>query len=287
MKKVIYANYDWDDNIIYMPTRIVFFSKNPKCPIKELEVPTDVFAKVRSKVGLESGKLFLTQNSDGVYVGSLEEKSDSNQSTMMFVDLKDYEINNDDQTGSFRQFRDCEKNYFLRDLKIAIDNKTFGPSFKDLQEHCSTEEEASNLCIITARGHHPQTILNGLKLLQSLGYIKHTPKLENIFPCSYKGLDSKLVASAQNPSDAKKNIILSILDGIQNKVNCLKTSAKKRYTFGFSDDDQKTMKIVESSLKEQIQTGRWNNIEINLYFTGNHIKERHTLLYSQNEIKAA
>lgn len=286
MKKVIYANYDWDDNIIYMPTRIVFFAKNLKCPVKELEVPTDVFAKVRSKVGVESGKLYLTKNSDGVWVGSHEEPQNSD-GPVMFVDLKDYEVSNDDQTGSFRQFRDCDKNYFLRDLKIAIENKRFGPSFKDFQEHCETAEEAGNLCIITARGHNPKTMLEGMKLLQSLGYIKHTPKLENIFPCSYKGLDSKLVASAQNPSDAKKNILLSILDSIQNKVNCSKASHKKRFTFGFSDDDQKTMKIVESSLKEQIQTGRWNNIEINLYFTGNHVKERHTLLYSQFETKAA
>lgn len=283
MKKVIFANYDWDDNIIFMPTRIVFFAKNKNQLYQEIEVPTDVFAKVRSKVGLESIKVFLEKNLDNVQVGQLEQ----NKEFSPYVDLKDYQIDNNDEVGSFRQFRDCHNEYFMKHLSIAVKNKSFGPSFKDFQEHCESAEVAQNLCIITARGHKPETLLQGMKYLQSLGLIKHVPRLENIFPCSYKGLSSHLVASAQNPSDAKKNILLSILDNIQNDVNKTPHYMKHRFTFGFSDDDKKTMTLVEEELKKHINDGRWSNIEINLYFTGDLNKNRNTLMHNEKVLKAA
>jgi hypothetical protein len=170
---------------------------------------------------------------------------------------------------------------------MAIQKKSFGPSFKDFQEHCESKEVADNLCIITARGHKPETLLRGMQLLKKHNLIKHVPKLENIFPCSYKGLSSHLVASAQNPSEAKKNILLSILDNIQNNVNKMTHHGKHRFTFGFSDDDKKTMTLVEEELKKHINDGRWSDIEINLYFTGDLNKNRNTLLYNQKVLQAA
>ena len=72
LKKVVYANYDWDDNIIFMPTRIVFFSKKTNLP-QEIEVSTELFAHVRSKVGTESCKLFL-HHDQNVEIASEEKK---------------------------------------------------------------------------------------------------------------------------------------------------------------------------------------------------------------------
>lgn len=275
-KKVVYANYDWDDNIIFMPTRIVFFAKNEKLHFQEVEVSTEVFAHVRSKVGVSNQKLFVNKQADGSIVGSLHNNEDHN---WPFINLKDYAVDNDDAKGSFRQFRDCPKNYFMKHLKEAVDLNHYGPSFKDFQEHCSNEEEAENLCVITARGHNPKTIHEGMLYLQKSGVIKYCPKEENIYPCSYKGLKTVKTASAQNPSEAKKNILLHILDELNNKSDKL----EKDYTFGFSDDDQKTMKLVEEVLETEVNQDRWSGFEINLYFTGNKIKERKMMLKSDQK----
>ena len=267
MKKIVYANYDWDDNAMFMPTRIVLFAKDKNSGLKEIEVSTETFAHTRSKVGIESCKVFITQD-NGVAVGSL------NSPSLVAVDLLNYEVNNDDATGSFKQFRDCANDYFMRDLKTALKNKTFGPSFKDLQEHCQTQELANNVRIITARGHNPTTLHKGLVYLKTVGLIKCVPPVENMFPCSFKGLNSKMVASAQNPSEAKKNILMSILDQIHTKA----LNDNNFHTFGFSDDDKKTMTLVEQALQAELKVGRWSNFEINLYFTGNKKKERQVLL---------
>lgn len=269
----IFANYDWDDNIIYMPTRIILFSKDPNARFKEVAVSTETFAHTRSVIGLNSKSLMVKVKNSVVIDCPKGESADGE------VDLLDYKIIDGD-TGSFREFRDCSNNYFLRDLKVAVEQNQFGASFKDFVEHCSTPELAENVTIITARGHAPETIHSGCVVLKELGLINYVPKVENIYPCSFKNHKSKLVASAANPSDAKKNILLSILDFINEKSKV----DKSFYSFGFSDDDKKTMNLVEESLSQEILKGRWSNFEINLYFTGNKVKERKTLL---SAVKAA
>jgi len=278
VNKKIYANYDWDDNVMFMPTRIVFFSKNNVDP-KEIEVSTETFAHVRSKVGTESCILFLSLDGD-VVVGSLEPSTPVSKS----VDLLNYEVRPEDNSGSFRQFRDCGKNYFQNDLNKALKAKSFGPSFNDFVEHCETQELANNTTIITARGHSPETMHKGLVRLQELGFIKFVPPVGNLFPCSYKGLKATEVASAQNPSDAKKNIILSILDRINTNAQTSDKASDELHTFGFSDDDKKTMVLVQDVLSKELQTGRWSGFEINLYFTGNKKKERQVLLSKHSNV---
>lgn len=267
MKKVKYFNHDWDDNVIFMPTRIVFFSKNKELGLpEEIEVSTETFAKVRSKVGVESCELYLSLD-NGVLVAS-----ESPTTTM--INLLQYEVRNDDSTGSFRQFRDCEKEYFLRDLNTALTKKSFGPSFYDFVESCSTEESANNTTIITARGHAPSTMFKGLLLLKQMGLIKFCPPVQNIFPCSYKAPNSKSTVSAQNPSETKRDILISILD----RINEIAANDNHSHSFGFSDDDHKTMSLVEKALVNEVQNGRWEHVEINLYFTGNKNKERNIVL---------
>lgn len=279
VNKKIYANYDWDDNVIFMPTRIVFFSKNNSQP-QEIEVSTETFAHIRSKIGTESCILFLSMDGD-VVVGSLEPSSPVSKS----VDVINYEIRGESDLGSFRQFRDCAKNYFLNDLAKALNKSAFGPSFNDFVEHCETQELADNTTIITARGHSPETMHKGLVRLQELGYIKFVPPVQNLFPCSYKGSKATEVASAQNPSDAKKNIILSILDKINTNAKVSENESQEElHTFGFSDDDKKTMVLVQDVLSKELQTGRWSGFEINLYFTGNKKKERQVLLSKHQNV---
>src|SRR4051812_5783435 len=81
--QVLAWNFDWDDNIAFMPTKIVLFDKQTGT---ELEISTGEFADVRNEVG-KSGK----------YAG--------------------YETRDNPVTGSFKYFRDgTSQNYFLQDI---------------------------------------------------------------------------------------------------------------------------------------------------------------------------
>lgn len=266
MKKV-FANYDWDDNIMYMPTNIIYFAKDSQAEYQEIPVSTESFAHTRQKVGTQSHILYY-KKINGVLCEQFEKSDDSIE-----IDVVNYEISDD--KGSFREFRDCEVNkFFINDLEKALSKKAFGPSFNDFVEHCHDKEHAKYVTIITARGQSPETIYEGLKYLKKHKIIKYLPKKSNIFPVSYKGLKSKYVSSASNPSDAKKNVIFSILDKIEKKAK----SCPKKYSFGFSDDDKKTFTVMEESLKQEISQGRWKHLQLNLYFTGNKEKQRHILL---------
>lgn len=266
MKKV-FANYDWDDNIMYMPTNIIYFAKDQTSEFKEIPISTEMFAHTRMKVSKESALVFYKKVEN-----QLVEVKNQNEATIV-LDVKDYELSDD--LGSFREFRDCEVNkWFIKDLEKALENKAFGPSFNDFVEHCSNKEYVKYVTIITARGQSPATIHEGLKLLKKRGIIKYLPKKSNIFPVSYKGLKSKFIGTANNPSDSKKNVIFSILDRIEKKAK----SCPKKYSFGFSDDDKKTFNVMEESIKSELETGRWKHLQLNLYFTGNKDKQRHILL---------
>lgn len=251
-------NFDWDDNIIFMPTKIAYFSKDKTSSHSELLITTDLFAKTRLLVGQQSYKVKCSII-DGILCDS--------QDGEIEVDLIDYEIlaESDLADHSFRSFRDCERKFFINDLKQALKNKSFGPSFDTFVYACSKKESAKNTTIITARGHAPESMYEGLKLLKQLGYLKHLPPLSNIFPVSYKPIMEQLGGSASNPSQAKCIILLNILD----QIKALSDSTHGHiHSFGFSDDDLKTYRLIENTLKEHLASGKWSGIDISLFFTG-------------------
>lgn len=241
-----YANFDWDDNILYMPTNIIYFKKSSNIEVK---VSTKEFAETRTKVGLVSEAVELENN---------------------IIDLFDYEIRQDE---SFREFRDNPYNdYFWNDMLEALCTAKFAPSFEDFIEACSTQEGAAATTIITARGHDPWTIYWSLKMMKKFGWIEYYPSLDNIFPVSCKKLQVEAVVSAANPSEAKLNVLLSTLDKAQEQA--VKTGIKAQW--GFSEDDKKTFDIVRQKLSEEILKNRWTNVEISVYFTKEE-KVRHKL----------
>src|SRR5687767_7292172 len=109
-------NFDWDDNIFFMPTRIYVFEKGTG---KERAVSTTDFAILRENLG-------------------------------------NYEIKDDPETGSFREFRDRPgRNLFLEHVKHAVetqDPKVWqGPVFQAFQTALSDPNTAKWTTIITAR----------------------------------------------------------------------------------------------------------------------------------------
>lgn len=266
VKNLIFGNFDWDDNIIFMPTKIIFFAKDLNNQIQELAVSTEGFAHCRSHVGVHSF-IMSFKNIEGTLV-----QCEKGTAGSIEIDLINYQViyENDE---SFREFRDHDSiNYFMDDLKMALAHKKFGPSFNDFVECCNNEEAVKNVKIITARGQSPATIHEGLRYLQAQGYIKHIPMLKNIYPVSYKGpeLDDKYKALASSPQEAKMKVLAEVLDYMSEH--------HMGATFGFSDDDKKTHDFTESFIKAEIEKNRWSNIQINLYFTGNKTKQRTIML---------
>lgn len=254
-----FYHFDWDDNVMKMPTKIIYFRKDDACPSlpQELKISTAFFADSREKVGTHH---MLTRytiiNGHAVQTHHGEHE----------VNLIDYAICKENDR-SFREFRDNDEcNFFIENLKEALAEKTFAPSFNDFVEALSTPEQAKNTSIITARGQSPETIYQAIVYLKELGYVKNEVPLKNIFPVSYVNLPLEFKGTDANPSEAKKRVLNKLITDFSSEV--------ESGTVGFSDDDKKTHSMIKDFVEEQKSQGKWSNLEINVYFTGTDTKER-------------
>lgn len=261
-------SFDMDDNIFFLPTKIMYFAKDLSNPVQAVAVSTEEFAKTREKVG-KVDLLVHVKNEDGVMTAC---EAHEGEQTLNLINFET--INENDK--SFQQFRDCPtKNHFLNDLKKAIASKSFGPSFNDFVESCSCPEAVKQVSIVTARGHAPATFIEAFKYLQEIGMIKHVPLEKNIYPVSYKGMPDKFRTGANTPQNAKMNVLEHLLDE--------KKDSQEKVFFGFSDDDKKTFDSTKAFLEAEVNKGRWPHISVNLYYTGNKKKERFVLVANEPE----
>ena len=238
-------NFDLDDNIASLATKIVLFEKGTG---NEREVSTTEFAEIREHIG-KSGE------------------------------FANYEIKDDNPAqGSFRNFRDSrDPGVFARDLASAMSSGDWrGPSWSAFQQAMSSPQTAKWSTIITARGHFPNTIHAGLRSLLDQGFLKHTPPRENIFPVGLPGL--ALGGETVAPSAAKVTVMESYLDRLQDapfgpsaqRVISPNGGRDRRFMhlWGFSDDDYGTFKKTVATLGEHVKLGRWPDVKITVFFTG-------------------
>jgi len=121
-----YYIFDWDDNILHMPTKIYLEKRMPDGTWAPHAVSTAVFSVIRS-------------------------------------DHENYRPPNNDWEDAFRDFRDIDiddENVFLRDTRAAIDavvagQHKEGPCFAKFRQ---TLIEGRLFAIVTARGHSSQVI---------------------------------------------------------------------------------------------------------------------------------
>lgn len=268
-------NFDWDDNVLFMKTNIWFFHKDKKTAQKnglplEIPVSTESFREARQKVGKEDFHLNYKIDDTGIF-----ELADG----PIQVNIKDYQILDPDRDkslacgrNSFKEFGEGDsENFFIKDVLHSLENSLFGPCWKDFVNCLSCKSHAEKMTIITARGHNPQEIYEGLKLLQKQGWIKYLPKVENIYPVSYPGLKSEFVSSADKTSVAKKKVLEKILDDAQKEASHCPQKAPREV--GFSDDDHGTIQDIQAHLKPLFKANKWPDVTCVLYFTGNKKKE--------------
>jgi len=231
--------YDWDDNILRMPTK-VSIEKNENGKWVPIKVSTEEFAHLRS-----DPQYRITPNS--------------------FVDFTDNQS-------------------FLADAEKAIHNGSFAPSY---EKFIKSLINAEHFAINTARGHSPETLKKGVKLLIKMVLSDDEKRMmfENIkkelLPNLTKGLNFnqmidlfldergefypvsseefgkefglEVKGGASNPEHAKK---VALEDKLKNFLNDPKTknAIKKgiEVSFGFSDDDKKNVKAAEDFFRHEL-----------------------------------
>lgn len=238
-----YYAFDWDDNILYMPTKILLEKFENGDWIDMPPVSTYEFAEIRSKI-------------------------DS-------VNIRLKNGNPDDAFCEFKDYGERGDMAFSMDTSISIANKNFGPSWEDFIE-CLIS--GSLFAIITARGHESHSIRKGVEyiidnylsyddltimyanlhkyiyLFRSKGEFRRilegTPsnnKLISLYldNCEFVGVSApSRTGTAENPEEAKELALMDFMRKINNFVDKIGYKAK----LGFSEDDPKNFERIEASI---------------------------------------
>jgi hypothetical protein len=205
--------FDLDDNVFHLPTTISIFHKQTGV---ELELSTAEYALHHSDIG-------------------------------KFGRYGEYQTQFDGPHGSYRKFRDHPGiNHFEADLLHAISEAEFkwkGPSWNFFL-HAVFNGRA--LSLITARGHHPDTLEKGLQRLIEAGHLVGTPNYLGIFPVSHPETRKALGDKKEKwgvPELKHAAIVRSVQIAMQ------KYGENPHHRFGMSDDDPRNIELIIDAMR--------------------------------------
>ncbi len=209
--------FDFDDNIAFLSTPAFIFHKDTGA---ELKLSSGEFAQVSKWIGV-----------GGPY--------------------KDYRVDFCERAGTFRCFRDQDisvveklmgrRQTFIEDLAAALgfpDVQWKGPSWSCFYHATLNHRPMS---VITARGHHPETIKDGIRLLVKEKHLPHEPNYLSVYPVSNRDIRDRLGDSdfRQSVAALKKAAIRSSVD------QALRLYGYSPYhRFGMSDDDPHNIELI-------------------------------------------
>lgn len=209
--------FDFDDNIAFLSTPLILFHKETRA---EMRLSSAEFAKYHQIIG-QAGP------------------------------LADYEVDYCDDTGTFRCFRDHSQEelrrlgrrgqIFVEDVAEALgfhDSNWKGPSWECFY-HASFNQRP--LSVITARGHHPETIKEGIRQFVRTKALPLEPNYLAIYPVNHKPTRAQLQDSEFTASTAvlkQRAIRASVELAIQ------RYGYSPHHRFGMSDDDPKNIQLI-------------------------------------------
>lgn len=256
-----YYAFDWDDNILIMPTEIMLVTDEGY----EVGMSTEDFAEYRHKIGVEDFEYSKGNNT--------------------------YTISNYSE-DPYRNFSVSGDKRFILDSMIA----ETGPSWNDFVECING---GSIFAIITARGHTPKILeesiynlitkdhkgiskqlliknlkeyrnLSGEKLGDDIQLIKDYLSLCKYHPVTYGE------GSASNPEEGKIKAFKEFISYIKEmseklgKKAYVKNDIKNNFIpmtnkpkLGFSDDDPKNIE----SMKDFVDSNNPDDVDISMYLT--------------------
>lgn len=205
--------FDLDDNVLFLSTPIYLFHKEKG---HEIVLSTSQFALHEKWIG-----------KSGPYL--------------------DYELRFDDAKGSYRRFRDFESTLaFIEDLRglFEKDQKIWqGPSWSCFYHAAHNQRPTS---VITARGHHPNTIQRGIDILVEEGHLSHSPNYLAIYPVSHvetrKSLGDDLCK--ESVSELKRR---AIFKAVEKSFEVYGTNPHHR--FGMSDDSPDNLHLITDAFR--------------------------------------
>lgn len=213
--------FDFDDNIAFLSTPLILFHKSTG-------------AEARLSSG-EYAKIYLFIGKSGPY--------------------KDYEARLDEESGTYRNFRDLQisdiekiegkKQIFVQDLAEALgfpDIQWKGPSWQCFYHATFNRRPIS---VITARGHHPETLRAGIQLFVDRQFLPHEPNYLSLFPVNHKPTrqflgDKDLI---MNAAELKQKAIRA---SVEKAIEIYGQSPHHR--FGMSDDDPKNIQLIAEEM---------------------------------------
>ena len=251
-----YFIFDWDDNILHMPTKIYLEKKDDNGNWVEHSVSTSLFAVIRS-------------------------------------DTENYRPPKGDWDLAFRDFQDYEdeegESSFLKDTRNALErvlngDETPAPSFTRLKE---TLVEGRLFAIVTARGHEPDSIKQAVKLFISLvlsseerktmmanlrGYraafddmkefgsdeqeLEYYLSLNRYHAVTNPRFKKWLHSVAGDEAGQEHSKQFAIRDFVEHVVRLMSQGGKdlghRSISVGFSDDDIANVQAVERYIQEEL-----------------------------------
>lgn len=208
--------FDFDDNIAILSTPIFIFHKESG---HEIPLSSREFAETHRQIGVT-----------GPY--------------------KDYKVDFNDEVGSFRSFRDRnmtvvekvlgKKQSFVEDLAQALGLPEYiwkGPSWATFYHAVFNKRPIS---MITARGHHPETIKKGIRLMINEGHLPHEPNYLSMYPINFPPVKQQLQKSKKDSTAELKQA--AIRASVHQAFETYGHSEFHR--FGMSDDDPRNIELI-------------------------------------------
>lgn len=213
--------FDFDDNVAFLSTPLVLFHQEHGA---ELAISSSDFAQEQHAIG-KAGR------------------------------FEKYKISFEDQTGTFRHFRDHsvselerlgrKNQIFIEDVAAALGVPDFnwkGPSWSCFYHATFNQRPVS---VITARGHHPETLVQGIELFVQQGHLPMRPHFLTVFPVSHNDTrkdlgDHEFVMSTAQLKQA------AIRKSVQRAIEVYGYSPHHR--FGMSDDDPRNIQLITEEM---------------------------------------
>lgn len=246
-----YYMFDWDDNILVMPTVI-----HLEHLVTGVWIPTDITTAEFTNIRIELFKYY-----------------EEGESNWRFI--------NDDRDEAFAEFRDegiRGDGAFIEDTKNAINLKSYGPIW---DEFIDCLINGNRFLIVTARGHEPESIKNSVKWIiynvltieQRTIMVKNLKEWYKLFNtldidwvdddyieyyltlCSFIGIFSDWFAEnfdvggeMARPEKYKPMAIKYFIQKISKFGDIL----NKKVKVGFSDDDLLTAQSIQKYFRDEL-----------------------------------
>jgi hypothetical protein len=214
-KKKVYS-FDWDDNILNMPTRIHLDYSINGLMWAPISVSTEQFRSIRHKIGTEFRYL------------------------------------NNDIKQSFKDFRDYDA--FIRDVKESLNYRSYGPSFNKFKEALISGSDFSIITARSNSPQAIKDGIKIL-IEKSLNWDEYL-NLQDYHPVSSEEFLNKfdLNVSGTNPEKGKEIAFRSFVEKVVKQIGNIKNNSEfEGISVGFSDDDEDNVKIIEKLIEDELQ----------------------------------